>query len=956
MSSSGSNHPMPQPAEPPADPVYLDWLWTEWQRDPQSVTEDWQAYFKGLAKEQPPSATPTLSAPHSGLQQPTGGKDQTFSKLEKMIQAFRSLGHLSSHLNPLADPPPHPDYLKPAYYGLAATNEAQYPVPGYSDQSLSIDEVYTNLKQTYTQSIGADYAHLQNPQEKLWLERRMEACENRPTFSQATKRAILQHLAAAECFEQFLHRRYLGKKRFSLEGLDALIPLIHFLSDHLSGHGCEELCLGMAHRGRLSVLVNFMGKPMAHLIQNFEETEYNPFDIDGDVKYHIGYAAEIQTFSQRKLTVYLAPNPSHLESVSPVIKGFVKGRQRMIGDTQQRKVVPLLLHGDSAFCGQGVVTEMLNLSKLRGYSCGGSLHIVLNNQVGFTTSPQDSRSCQYATDLAKFIDSPILHVNADDPEACVWAAELACSYRHTFQKDFFIDLIGYRRHGHNESDEPAFTQPLMYQRIKQHPTALSSYGESCVKQGVLTQDALNATRSMITAAHQQAYESVKHAGATPKPSAPVEFPPQFAPALSAPKVTKQQFFTPVDTTVSSQLINQVMTALTTVPATFHVHPKITKVLNQRTEMITKTTKTPQGNAEAGAFDWATAELLALGTLMYEHHHVRLTGQDVQRGTFSSRHASITDTKTGEPYHFFAHLAPSSPATGEVINSPLSELGCLGFEYGYSVAHAQTIVLWEAQFGDFANGAQIIIDQFLAASEAKWQQAASCVMLLPHGYEGQGPEHSSARLERYLQLCGGGNLQVVGCSTPAQHFHVLRRQMKRTFRKCLIAMTPKSLLRDALCVSSLADFTTGSFQEVLDDPYIKPDETKQVRQVILCSGKVTYDAFKYRMQRHEDTPEHAIIRLEQLYPFPETPLLKILDRYPKAQDIIWLQEEPQNMGAWSFVRNYLEEILSTKKISYVGRKASGSTAEGSKKAHLAEQDRIIKQAFGDICLWPPRRSS
>ena len=958
-----SSHHQPSPhelAEPAVDPVYLDWLWTEWQRDPNSITEDWQQYFNRLSTK-----SDSLSAPHppplpDTLIQPTGGKDQTFSKLEKMIQAFRSLGHLSAHLNPLAAPKPHPDYLKPAYYGLTLTNQTTYPVPGYSDQSLSISEVYARLKQTYTQAIGADYAHLQNPKEKLWLECRMEACTNRPELSKSIKHAIFEHLAAAEGFEKFLHRRYLGKKRFSLEGLDALIPLLHFLSDYLSGYGSEELCLGMAHRGRLSVLVNFMGKPMEHLIRNFEETEYNPFDIDGDVKYHLGYANTIRTFSQHQMSVYLAPNPSHLESVGPVIKGFVKGRQRLTGDTNQQKVVPLLLHGDSSFCGQGVVTEMLNLSKLNGYSCGGSLHIILNNQVGFTTSPHESRSCHYATDLAKFIDSPILHVNADDPEACIWAAELACSYRHTFHKDFFIDLIGYRRHGHNESDEPAFTQPLMYQGIKQHPTVLSSYSDSCIHQGILTAEEIAATKARITDAHQQIYTQIKHPTIQDPQPTPVTFPDHFASALHAPKVSKHQFFTPTDTTVNEQLITTLITTLTTIPADFNAHPKITKVLKSRAQMLTKSIPLPQAGEARGAFDWDTAELLALGTLAYEGHHVRLTGQDVRRGTFSSRHATITDTQTGHTYEFFAQLnnANGQPVSAEVINSPLSELGCLGFEYGYSVADPQALVLWEAQFGDFANGAQIIIDQFLAASEAKWQQAAACVMLLPHGYEGQGPEHSSARLERYLQLCGGGNLQVVGCSTPAQHFHVLRRQMKRDFRKCLIAMTPKSLLRDPMCLSSVADICGSSFQEVLDDPYVTDDQAKDIRHIILCSGKVTYDAFKYRLKRSSTAGDHpAIIRLEQLYPFPATALLNTLKRYPQAQQIIWLQEEPQNMGAWSYVRNYLEETLSHNSLTYVGRKASGSTAEGSKKAHLAEQDRIIKQAFGDVChLPPPRKSS
>lgn len=946
MTSSPS---LSSPHEPAVDPVYLDWLWTEWQRDPSSVTEDWQCYFKGCSDPSQSSQKPSSPTP-SHLTQPTGGKDQTFSKLEKIIQAFRSLGHLHADLNPLAAPQDHPDYLKPSYYGLSTDHSVALPVPGFSDHPLTILEITQKLQNTYTRSIGADYAHLQNPQEKLWLERQMESCENKPGFSHDIKKAILKHLAHAEMFERFLHRRYLGKKRFSLEGLDSLISMLHFLSDHLSHHGCKELCIGMAHRGRLSVLINFMQKPMEQLIQNFEDSEFNPFDIDGDVKYHIGYGSEITTFSQHKLAVYLAPNPSHLESVSPVIKGFVKGRQRILQDTDHKKVIPLLLHGDASFCGQGVVTEMLNLSKLTGYSCGGSIHIVLNNQVGFTTSPHESRSCHYATDLAKFVDSPILHVNADDPEACIWATELASQYRNKFHKDFFIDLIGYRRHGHNESDEPSFTQPLMYSHIKKHPTVFTSYSQQCIDHKILTEDEIRQISSDITHNHQQAYKRVKDN--IPHQIAP-DLVSQFHLALNAPKTTKKQLFEPINTTADEAVIQMVLKSITTTTPSFAVHPKVKKVLEARRLMI-QDSSDPHSQQQPKKVDWATAELLGLGTCAHEGHHVRLTGQDVKRGTFSSRHIAITHTESGESYELFHQIKTAShkPVSTEVINSPLSELGCLGFEYGYSVADEQALVLWEAQFGDFANGAQIMIDQFFAASEDKWQQTAGCVMLLPHGYEGQGPEHSSARLERYLQLCGGGNLQVVNCSTPAQHFHVLRRQVKRSFRKPLIAMTPKSLLRDPLCVSQMSDLANGSFQEVMDDS--TDIDNTIITTIILCSGKITYDALKYR-QDHHNTDDHAIIRIEQLYPFPESQLLETLKGYPHAKHLIWLQEEPQNMGAWSYIRTYLEESIEDKTIHYVGRKASGSTAEGSKRAHLTEQDRIIKQAFGHICSWPPSPS-
>ena len=929
--------------DPTVDPTYLEWIWNEWKNNPSSVSESWQHYLSSL--DQP-------SSPASKVAEAPGTTpihvEAAYSQIEKMIQAYRSLGHLSAHLNPLAPPPIRPDYLEPSYYHLDLSDNTPFTLPTFSDTPLTVSQIHTKLQNTYTRSLGADYYHIQNLDERQWLETHMERCENKPVAPRELKRMIFHGLCQAEGFERFLHRRYLGQKRFSLEGLDSLIPMLHNLSNALSGRGAEEICIGMAHRGRLSVLVNFMGKPMEHLIKNFEQSEYNPFDIDGDVKYHIGFASEIQTQSNRTVRVYLAPNPSHLESVSPVIKGFVKGRQRLTQDTHHKKIIPVILHGDASFCGQGVVTEMLNLSGLNGYTCGGSIHIILNNQVGFTTSPDDSRSCRYPTDLAKFIDSPVIHVNADDPEACVWATELAVGYRDTFHKDVFIDLVGYRRHGHNESDEPAFTQPLMYEIIKKHPTVFSLYSKHCTDHKVLQESKVEEATAKVLRDHQKSYRYVKELDKNHQKLAPPSFPPALASALTTSKVPKRDFFTAINTATDKHLIEKFITALTTTNQGFTPHPKVVKVLKARAKMPR------QGSEEKGQFDWATAELIALASLAYEKHHVRLTGQDVQRGTFSSRHAAITDIRTGQIYDFFSSLTDSSgnPVSAEIINSPLSELGCLGFEFGYAVADPKALVLWEAQFGDFANGAQIIIDQFLAASEAKWQQTASCVMLLPHGYEGQGPEHSSARLERYLQLCGGGNLQVVNCSTPAQHFHALRRQAKRPFKKCLIAMTPKSLLRDPLCTSSLADFTESSFKEVIDDP--KQLDTTKVQKMILCSGKVYYDALKYRLKNF--SPSHALVRIEQLYPFPEDSLMELAKKYYRTTEILWLQEEPQNMGGWSHVRTYLEELFDSIKISYVGRKASGSTAEGSKKAHLAEQDRIIKQAFGDICYWPQKKIS
>ena len=743
------------------------------------------------------------------------------------------------------------------------------------------------------------------------------------------KRRILTKLTQAEGFEQFLGRRYIGTKRFSLEGADAFIPLLDLITADGAKAGVEEFCLGMAHRGRLNCLVNFLGKSYELMLKDFEGTEYNAYDIDGDVKYHMGFASEVATMNGDRVRLYLSPNPSHLEIVNPVVEGFVRGRQRLLNDHDRRKVLPILMHGDASFMGQGTVSETLNLSGLAGYSTGGTVHIVINNQIGFTTDPQESRSTTYSSDIAKMVRAPVLHVNADDPEAVIWCGRLALAYRQKFQRDIIIDLVGYRRHGHNEGDEPAFTQPLMYKKIAAHPTVLKIYADKLVAEGTVAASTVEKEVSNFRDRMQAAYDAV-HGKKSPQIPAPV-IPAGLQKTLTYKKASREEVAQPVATGVKAATLRAIVSKITKVPEGFTLNPKLSRLLENRQKMV-------EGQ---GAIDWGLGELLALGSLALEGRHVRFTGQDAQRGTFTSRHAVYTDFQTNERYEALNHLDPKQ-ATVHVINSPLSEQGCLGFEFGYSVADPEALVAWEAQFGDFANGAQIIIDQFLSASEAKWKQTSSLIMLLPHGHEGQGPEHSSARPERFLQLCGNLNMQVAIPTTPAQHFHALRRQLHRDFRKPLVLMTPKSLLREPLCVSPVADFQDGRFHEILDET--NPAKADAER-VIFCSGKIYYDLIKARTEQSQFA-NVAVIRLEQLYPFPYGQMEALLTSYPKLSEIIWTQEEPQNMGGWNFVRGRLLEVLKpSQKLNYVGRKNSGTPAEGSGKAHEAEQKRIIQDALG-----------
>ena len=906
---------------------FLEDLYAEYKKNPDAVDPSMKAFFEGY--EFASTSGKKFAKNASNSSGAVTGGDGIEAKVEDYVNLFRRLGHLSADLNPLKEKPSLDAMFMPENSGLAGVDEARtvhpasLPVKG----PTSFGEVRSLVVETYTSKIGADFRDTTDNEAISWLQEQMESCRNKPLLSKEHKLFSLNKLIRAETFERFLQDRYLGQKRFSIEGLDAMILLLDVLADESVKTKAEEIILGMAHRGRLNVLANFMGKSYEQMIKEFEGGEIEAYGIDGDVKYHKGYASTISTLSGGKIRAYLSPNPSHLEAVNPVVEGFARARQRILGDSKdRRRVLPLLIHGDAAFMGQGLVAETLNLSELSAYETGGTIHIISNNQVGFTTDPEEARSSRYASNMAKIIRAPVLHVNADDPEAVIWVAQLAVAYRQKFKCDFVIDLIGYRRHGHNETDEPSFTQPLMYKKIKAHPTVLTLYSQKLAKEGVVSTDEVQKQVKEFRDHLQECMEKVR-AGVVNILS---QVPKELESAMRHVKASPEDYFKPAMTTIDTATITKIVERITYVPHGFSPNPKVDRLLKARQEMI-------QGE---GALDWGLGELLAYGSLGLEGKHVRLSGQDCQRGTFSHRHAVIRDAETGERLHLLNQIDPSQ-AMVEVINSPLSEQGVMGFEFGYTVADPDSLVLWEGQFGDFVNGAQIIIDQFLVASEAKWKQASGLVLLLPHGHEGGGPEHSSGRPERFLQLCGDYNIQVANVTKPAQLFHILRRQLARPFRKPLVIMTPKSLLRHPQCISKIEEFTKGGFLEVIDDPsIIKKGEAKRV---VLCTGKIYYELEKLR-QELELKDQVAIVRLEQLYPFPEEQVQKILRAYSGAQEILWVQEEPSNMGSWTFMRHRLEAIAAGRKLTYCGRRDAGTTAEGSLKVHEKEQKRILLEAL------------
>ncbi len=944
-----------------ANSEYIAHLYSSYLKNPGSVDSSWKDFFGGLndrevgvlrelhgASWTPPenrrdqngfaNVEPANSNANThGAPAMAAAGDVRSAALDsiralQLIRAYRARGHLLANLDPLGlkQIDYHPE-LDPAHYGFtdADKNKKIFINGVLGMDTATLDEILTALKQTYSGNIGVEFLHMTDPDEKQWIQERIEGPRNQTDFTVNGKRAILQRLTAAENFEKFLHTKYVGTKRFGLDGGESMIPCIEQIMKRGGQLGLKEIVVGMAHRGRLNVLTNVMGKPFTAVFSEFQGVSAVPDDVQGsgDVKYHLGTSSD-RDFDGNVIHLSLTANPSHLECVNPVVIGKVRAKQAQRGDETGEMVMPLLLHGDAAFAGQGVVPETLMMSDLPGYRIGGTMHIVINNQIGFTTRPQFARSGPYCTDVAKMVGAPIFHVNGDDPEAVVHVARIATEYRQQFNKDVVIDLYCYRRFGHNEGDEPAFTQPLMYKRIKDKETTRELYAQQLVKENVVTDAEAKAMSDEFNKYLEDAFEATK------------SYKPNKADYLEGRWTGMKVAYGDDrrgETAVPLDDLQSVGRTLYTVPANFAANPKIVRLLEAKKKMF-----------ETGKeFDWATAEAMAFGTLIKDGYAIRLSGQDVGRGTFSHRHAIMYDQNTEEKYIPLQHIAEKQPKF-EAHDSPLSEFAVLGFEYGYTLAEPKTLTLWEGQFGDFVNGAQTIIDQFISSGESKWLRMSGLVMLLPHGMEGQGPEHSSARPERFLELSAEDNWQITNITTPANYFHVLRRQLCRDFRKPLINMSPKSLLRHKLAVSDLSEFGPGtSFHRILDDSdkatLAKP---KDIKRVVLCTGKVYYDLLAERREKKIDNV--MLIRVEQLYPFPHKTLAEELKNYPNA-DVIWCQEEPQNQGYWHFVDRRIEAVLMEIKHKaarprFVGRIPAAAPATGILARHQAEQAKLIAEAL------------
>ena len=910
----------------------LDSKYTDWKKAPDSVETTWASFFEGfelgmaeLARRNSRTAGaasgPTLSESTLNFRM----------RVTNALFAFRSLGHSAAHLNPLSAKAPAVPVLTLEGLGFTEADlDSEVQTQMFrGGQTMKLREMLAELQRIYCANVGFEFMHIQTPEVRSWLLERIENRLSEAKPSEQSQIDALRWLLEAETFERFLHRRFVGQKRFSIEGGESMLVALETLLENLAAQGGREIVLGMPHRGRLSVLANFLRKPLETLFYEFSEN-YVPNMVagDGDVKYHLGFETVRKTRSGNPVAVMLAPNPSHLEAVDPVVEGMARARQRFLNDTAERKqVIAVLLHGDAAFAGQGMVAEVLNLSQLPGYRTGGTIHIVVNNQIGFTTSPADARSTNYCTDVAKMIDAPVLHVNGDCPLEVAAAARLALEFRQKFGRDVVIDIVCYRRYGHNETDEPAFTQPNMARAIAAHPSTATIYRQQLAQAGVLDEAGAAALQKELEDGLEDGVKALAEregkSGGNP-----------FEGSTAEPQAAYDYHVVP--TGIARGQLDFIGRKLLESPEGFRLHPTIAKrFLAARAKAI-----------EAGeGIDWAYAESLAFGSLLTENHGVRLSGQDVRRGTFSQRHSVFYDTETRERHIPLNNLA-ADPSTEQgrfcVYNSLLSEVAVLGFDYGYSLLASNMLICWEAQFGDFVNGAQVILDQFIASAESKWQRPSHITLLLPHGFEGQGPEHSSARLERFLQSSAGGNWQVCNFTTPAQYFHALRRQVKRGTRKPLIVMTPKSLLRHPRCISKVSDMAEGThFREVLDDEHLTT-APERVTRLILCSGKVYYDLLEFR-EEHK-IKNAAIIRIEQLYPLHYEMLKEIVAKYPRAQKKwIWCQEEPRNMGAFYYIRPRLEE-LSNHKLRYAGRERSSSPAAGSKAIHVLEQEKLVEAAF------------
>jgi 2-oxoglutarate dehydrogenase E1 component len=908
-----------------ANAAYIDQMYARWRQDPGSVPSDWAAFFAGFEFAGGTQPAPAGTAPPSG--QPSGG-------VYGLVHAYREFGHLLADLDPLGEPPMSHAFLELATLGLAEADLGA-PVDARAFRGEfqgTLRELIAALRETYCGTVGVEFIEVPDPAQREWLLERMESTRNHPRLTDVDRVHILSRLKTADAFEQFLQVRYVGQKRFSLEGAATLIPMLDMLIETGAEHGVEQIVFGMPHRGRLNVLAHILGKPLEAIFSEFE-SDLTPEDVAalGDVKYHLGYSELRPTRTGRSIHLDLNYNPSHLEFVNPVVLGSMRARQDLSLDHARDRGFPVLIHGDAAFAGEGIVAETLVMAQLPGYRTGGTIHLVLNNQIGFTTSPWHARASRYCTDIARVIGAPVLHVNGDDPEAAVHAARLAVEFRTAFKRDIVVDLVCYRKHGHNELDDPTFTQPAMYQKIAQHVPAATRYTERLVTAGALDAAAVEKIEKEIEQTLQAAHQRVRA-------TEPVETARPLGGGWSGLDWAGDDWS--ARTAVERGVLTRVLDGLARFPDGFRAHPRITRLTGERREMF-----------ERDRIDWALGEQLALGSLVLEGRHVRLSGQDTGRGTFSHRHAVLRDQGDGHRYIPLAQLAPNQ-GRFEVIDTPLNEAGCLGFEYGYSTADPFTLVVWEAQFGDFANVAQVVIDQFIAAAESKWRRMSGIVLLLPHGYEGQGPEHSSARLERYLELCANGNMQVCNLTTPAQLFHALRRQLHRRFRKPLVIMSPKSLLRHKRVVSPVSAFTDGGFQNLLDDPAVA--DPRAVRRVLFTSGRFYYTLLEARDKR--DTHDAALVRLEQLYPFPRAELLELMARYPEARDIRWVQEEPANMGAWRALRHRFEAILPAgATLSLAARKATPTPATGYYARHVEQEQELIERAWCETGALRPRRA-
>src|SRR5438093_4897889 len=848
------------------------------------------------------------------------------TRVDTLVYAYCSLGHTIARVDPLAEARPQNPLLRLSEFGFSESDlDLRVSSKFFLDnRQMTLREMIAGLERIYADSIGSEFMHIQDPRVREWIRRRLETRPNKHSTPRAVQVALLRALLEAESFEIFLHTRYVGQKRFSLQGSESLMVILDTILHRCPEGGVEEICMGMAHRGRLNVLANFLRKSLKVIFTEFSEN-YIPDLVagDGDVKYHLGYRTVRRLASGAQIEIRLSSNPSHLEAVNPVVEGKARARQRIRGDTELRgKVVPLFIHGDAAFAGQGIVAETLNISQLPGYGTGGTVHVVVNNQIGFTTLPKDARSSMYCTDVAKMIEAPIFHVNGDDPLAVKFVSDIAFDFRQEFGRDVVIDLYCYRRYGHNEGDEPSFTQPDLYARIEKRPSVTQLYKRELLEAGILSEDDKAWLETEFDLRLEMALEEVK---AIEKSKASEKAAFKESTAIFQPEYTSES----EPTAISEKTLKTIVDGLTHIPGGFEVQPKIKRIVLDHQRKVFE---------DGGLYEWHYAEALAFGSLLLEGIPIRLSGQDSSRGTFSTRHSVLYDAKTGKPYVPLMHLAEKQ-ARICIYNSPLSEAAVLGFDYGYSLDYPKMLCLWEAQFGDFANGAQTIIDQFIVSAESKWQRPSGIVLLLPHGYEGQGPEHSSARLERFLQACADDNIQVCNLTTAAQYFHVLRRQMKREFIKPLIIATPKSLLRAKFASSPAEEFIHGRFEEILSAP--ETDSVDKVKRIIFCSGKVYYDLLNYRTQRKID--DAAIIRIEQLYPLAEKRLREMLKPFSKNAKLVWCQEEPENMGAWTFIEPRLRTIFCAE-IAYAGREASASPAVGALARHKREQARLVADSF------------